>query len=312
MFYKVKNIIKALMPNSWWQKMRLHAILRQHKKVADFWQPIIQAYYNGNIKRYALEPKKTSLVGKKLIWQYWGQGIKRNDLPEIVDFCFRSVDVYKGEYQVIRLTDDTIAEYMDLPDFVWEKRKNPAFTRTFFSDLLRIALLTAYGGVWLDATVLLTAPLAEEYEKPDFFMFQRSKEEVHKDYWQNAYAYYYSWHPEFKVKMLSSIFFARKDTAVVGDLCNLMLYFWESQNTVPDYFTFQILFNELMEGPLADYNCPIVNDCIPHLLQTMLNGSYDYLSLGEVLQLTGIHKMSYLQPAAMQKLRTWMGENGKL
>ena len=41
----------------------------------------------------------------------------------------------------------------------------------FFSDLLRVALLKAYGGVWLDVTILLTNRLPGKYEKLDFFMF---------------------------------------------------------------------------------------------------------------------------------------------
>lgn len=87
-------------------------------------------------------------------------------MPEIVHICFDSVDRYKGEYKVIRLDDAMISEYIDLPDFVWERRKNQQFTRTFFSDLLRVALLSTYGGVWLDATILLTGKLPKEIRRP--------------------------------------------------------------------------------------------------------------------------------------------------
>lgn len=105
---------------------------------------------------------------QKVIWQYWGQGIDKDELPEIIQICFDSVDRNKNDYQVIRLTDITISEYIDLPDFVWRKREYVQFTRTFFSDLLRVALLSTYGGVWLDATILLTGSIPAVYEKTDF------------------------------------------------------------------------------------------------------------------------------------------------
>ena len=123
-------------------------------------------------------------------------------MPEIVHICFDSVDRYKGEYKVIRLDDAMISEYIDLPDFVWERRKNQQFTRTFFSDLLRVALLSTYGGVWLDATILLTGKLPKEYEDLDFFMYQRSEAQPNKTYWENTYAYYFGWDIDYKVRVL--------------------------------------------------------------------------------------------------------------
>mgnify|MGYP000158096038 CR=1 FL=1 len=75
-----------------------------------------------------------------------------------------------------------------------------------------------------------------------------------------------------KVKVLNSIIFARKDSVVISSLKDLLLYFWETQDSVPDYFFFQILFNELVTKRLSDRNCPVINDCIPHIIQTKING----------------------------------------
>lgn len=284
-----------------WSKVRLHKILKQHQRVADFWAPIIEDYFNGKIEKYQLKPKK-EFDNQKIIWQYWGQGVEADNLPEIIKICFNSVDKHKGDYIVIRLSDETISEYIDLPDFVWQKRENQAFNRTFFSDLLRVALLATYGGVWLDATILLTDKLPKQYADMDFFMFQRSDEEQHKSYWENVYAYYFGWHPRFKVRMLSSIIFSKTDSIVIDTLKNLILYFWKTQDSIPNYFFFQILFNELVNGELANLNCPIVNDCVPHIIQTKINGKFDHISFDEAKQLTSIHKMAYFDEEKMKKL----------
>jgi len=284
-----------------WKVLRKRSILKAHRKVADFWQPVIKAYFNGDIEKYSLKSKKP-LPDNQMIWQYWGQGLDQQELPEIVRICFDSVDKYKGDYQVIRLNDETISEYIDLPDFVWEKRENPAFNRTFFSDLLRLALLNVYGGVWLDATVLLTGPLPESFKKLDYFMYQRSDDEVHKKYWESTYAYYWGWYHGFKVRMLSSVLFAKKNSFVIATLLDLMLYYWKTQHSLINYFCFQILYNELISGILAKDQCPIVSDSIPHLLQTKVNGGRDFITKDDLSRIT-IHKMTYLDEMALHKLK---------
>ncbi len=306
----MKRWAKRLVPAKYWNTRRKKMILKQHRKVADFWFPIIEAYYHGEIEKYPLKPEK-NLGTQKIIWQYWGQGLDGDELPEIIRLCFESVDKYKQDYQVIRLTDTTLSDYLDLPDFVLEKRNNRQFTRTFFSDLLRLALLATYGGVWLDATVLLTGPFPEEYKNADFFMFQRSDEERDKSYWENVYAYYFGWDPAFKVRMLSSVIFAQRGNVVISALYDLLLYFWKTEDSLSDYFCFQILFHELMANRLSDKNCAIVNDCIPHILQTKINGNYDSLSFEETFVLSNIHKMAYFDDEALYRLKVVLGVNRK-
>lgn len=308
---ELKRAVKGLVPMKLWNARRTASIIRQHKNVAAFWIPVIEAYYNGEIGSYSLKPKK-ELDTQKVIWQYWGQGMDKDCLPEIVQICFDSVDRNRGDYRVIRLTDTTVSEYIDLPNFVWRKRENSQFTRTLFSDLLRIALLSVYGGVWLDATILLTGGLPDTYGKYDFFMFQRSEEEKNKKYWEGVYAYYFGWRTDFKVKVLNSIIFAQKDSLVISTLKDLLLYFWETQDFIPDYFFFQILFDELITKRLSNKNCPVINDCIPHIIQTKINGKYEEVSFGEALKLTNIHKMAYFDDAGIMRLKTILKQNRRV
>ena len=299
----LKNVIKPVIPSKFWNNLRKKQILSKHKKVADLWNPIINDYLSGKLEKYPLRAKRT-FPTSKIIWQYWGQGLDANNMPEIVHICFDSVDRYKGEYKVIRLDDAMISEYIDLPDFVWERRKNQQFTRTFFSDLLRVALLSTYGGVWLDATILLTGKLPKEYEDLDFFMYQRSEAQPNKTYWENTYAYYFGWDIDYKVRVLSSVIFARRNNEIISSLKDLLLHFWKTQEYIPDYFCFQILFNELIVEKCPERNCPIVSDCIPHLFQTKINnGNYGHMSYEQIIALTPIHKMSYYDAKALSRLK---------
>lgn len=296
------KIVKGLGFNFLWQRIREQQIFRTHKKVASFWENIIQQYSEDQIEKYKLQPKKEFPNGK-IIWQYWGQGLDEKELPKVVQICFESVDRYKGEYQVVRLTDDSIKDYIDLPEFVYEKMQNPAFNRVFFSDLLRLALLQVYGGVWLDATILLTDKIPRSYGELDYFVFQRDEHAENKRHWRASYAYYWNWNPRFRVNFLSSIFFAKKETVVVSSLLDLMLYYWRTQDVIIDYFFFQILYDELIRDHLKSYRCPIVDDTFPHLLHTQVDGGLKDLVIKDIFEIQTMHKLTYFKNDGIDRLK---------
>ena len=66
-----------------------------------------------------------------------------------------------------------------------------------------------------------------------------------------------------------------------------------------------------MANRLSDKNCAIVNDCIPHILQTKINGNYDSLSFEETFVLSNIHKMAYFDDEALYRLKVVLGVNRK-
>ncbi|TYR36723.1 capsular biosynthesis protein [Sphingobacterium phlebotomi] len=300
---KLEKLSQIPLIRTAWSYLREHKILAKHREVSAFWRIIIDDYYKGKLPSYDVLAKK-KFDTDKIIWQYWGQGFQEESLPEVVSICVASVDRHKADYNVIRLNDSSIKEYLDIPAFVWEKLNNiQGFNRTFFSDLLRVALLKVYGGVWLDATIFLAGALPDHLTTYDYFLYQRDPNEQHKKYWASTYAYYWSWHPDFYVQMLSSIIFANKESYVISVLLDLMLYYWQTEDKLIDYFCFQILYYELVTGKLADKRCPIISDTIPHLLQSKLNGGCSFLSYAEVLAKGNIHKMSYFNEEAMCKLR---------
>lgn len=159
-----KIFYRGLTPKPLRNKINAYASRKQMYHTAELWRPFLQAYFQGQLPRFNLQAKQ-DLRGQKIIWQYWGQGLEQEQLPEMVRLCFRSVEQNLGDYRLIRLDDQTLHNYLDLPDFVQAKRQNPEFKPAFFADLLRLALLDVYGGVWLDASILLTAPLPKEWHK---------------------------------------------------------------------------------------------------------------------------------------------------
>ncbi|MGI6074206.1 MAG: capsular polysaccharide synthesis protein [Fermentimonas sp.] len=307
------DIFKYILPPPLYRFRKRNSSIRRQGRVANAWNGYIDKYFEGNGETYNLKPKKQFKEGEKIIWQYWGQGISDDSLPELVKICFKSVDKYKGDYKVIRLSDKTLSDYVDIPDFVLDKRmSNSEFTITFFSDLLRLMLLNLYGGVWLDATVLLTDYLPIEYAELDYFLYQRDDREKHKKYWSKVDPFYFCWRPHFKVRMLSSIIFAKTSSEVIKTFLDIMLYFWEKSEGLRYYFTLQVIYNEIITRKLPHLQCPIVNDCIPHIIQKKLQKGYPYLSFDEALRVTSIHKMSYYEKKELEELKIVLERNNVL
>lgn len=284
--------LKCFIPEFLWEYFRLRAILKSHAKVAAYWDDVLDMYASGGIEKCNLLPKKELANSEKIIWQYWGQGYSKEDIPEVVQRCFDSVDKFSNGYTVIRLCDETLSDYIDLPEDVFNKYRTGVVGATHFTDLIRIALLTAYGGVWLDATILLTAPLDDMLTSDEFFLYQRDWGQEDKKLWRRTYAYYFSWHKDFKVRMLSSAIYAKRGAVVMSDLFQLMLYYWRTQNEIIDYFFFQILFTQYVER-FPQRNCRVLSDCLPNMLQMYITGSYRRYSIPEILQKISVHKLSY-------------------
>lgn len=295
-FYKrkpFKFFYNLLVPRSIRKNTEEKAKLKQQQHLAECWCKLIDLHQQGLLSKIEIKPKK-EFNHQKIIWQYWGQGID-NNLPDIVRLCFASVDKYKHDYLVIRLDDNNLQEYLEFPDFIWEKRKNPEFKPVFFSDLLRLALLYYYGGVWVDATILLTNYLDKRFLSSDFFAFQRSMQTPNKEKWNLLNRDYFSWDESHKVKMLSSILFAKKNNPFVYDWLQLILFFWQNQKKITHYFFFQILFNEIKSRSNHLDNMLLIDDTLPHLLVSKLNQPFDEQDYQNILSQINIHKLTYVK-----------------
>ncbi|MDE0490993.1 capsular polysaccharide synthesis protein [Psychrobacter sp. A3] len=268
--------------------------IEQQNQVAKSWEAFIELYYNNKLQNFSLRPKK-KFGHEKIIWQYWGQGFSESTLPDSVQLYFKSIDKHCADYKIIRLDDENIHEYLDLPPFVWNKKNLDGFKPAFFADLLRLALLDVYGGVWLDATIYLTAPLPNMLKDNDFFMYQRDQSAQNKQHWHRFNSYYFNWDSSHKVNLLNSVIFARKGNPVIHTCLDLLLNFWQTQEYIPHYFFFQILFDTLITDKLAQHQCAIVDDTKPHLLVSVLQKTFDKSEYQDIISQSSIHKMSYVK-----------------
>ena len=58
---------------------------------------------------------------------------------------------------------------MEIPDYIVEKLKKGIIPWATFSDIMRVTLLSRWGGIWLDATIYLTKSLPDTIYEDRFF-----------------------------------------------------------------------------------------------------------------------------------------------
>ena len=87
------------------------------------------------------------------IWTMWWQGT--DNLPELVKTCYASINRQRGNHPFKIITCDNYQEYVNIPGYIMDKVEAGEISITHLSDLIRFALLSQYGGLWLDSTVFV-------------------------------------------------------------------------------------------------------------------------------------------------------------
>lgn len=107
----------------------------------------------------------------RTIWVLWYQG--QADAPFLVQKCIDSWVKQNPTWEVVILNNDNLGEYI-VSDLPADKLESISLTEQ--SNLVRLQLLSDYGGVWADATTICMAPLDEwidDYARSGFFAFER-------------------------------------------------------------------------------------------------------------------------------------------
>ena len=90
-----------------------------------------------------------------VIWTFWADGFAT--APRLVQTCLTSWRVQNPAWEVRALDRTDVGAWLDLPDVVDLSRRDLTVQKV--ADIVRLALLRRYGGVWTDATVFCLRPL---------------------------------------------------------------------------------------------------------------------------------------------------------
>lgn len=162
-------------------------------------------------------------------WSMWWQGEK--EAPDVIKACWESKrrNLPPNVKQVI-ITEDNYKKYIEIPDYIMEKVCTGEIRLTHLSDIIRATLLYKYGGIWMDAAILMTAPMPEECLTYELYtrrsydgqypyyarfnsdlswniqFFQARPGNILFQFWMEAFFYYFKNHNKLKYYMTSDYF----------------------------------------------------------------------------------------------------------
>jgi hypothetical protein len=91
----------------------------------------------------------------KRIWTYWD---REDRIPKTVKMCMRGWAKWNPDYEIVLLTKKNYQGYVTIPE---ELTSHPNFNDmpARFADLVRVWALAEHGGIWIDSSIILKAPL---------------------------------------------------------------------------------------------------------------------------------------------------------
>ncbi len=148
-------------------------LLKKHHIMMKYFEYIYKDY----IANYDFDKVRQNIDAKycDYVWVCWWQG--EEQAPAIVKRCIASIRKSFSNHKVILITEENYNQFVTFPDWIEEKRKKGIISRTHFSDLLRLELLTKYGGIWVDSTFYCINENVNSYfscplwsiKRPDYF-----------------------------------------------------------------------------------------------------------------------------------------------
>lgn len=229
--------------------------------------------------KYVLDeaPSKYDLKDNnpKIIWVCWFQGIE--NAPLLVNRCYESLMKNMTGFDIRVIDEKNMLNYVDIPNYIIEKWKKGIISSAHFSDVLRVALLVKYGGIWVDSTVLCTNnDLCEYITNSSIFVFKsvmRGSDTISASNW-----------------LISS----KPNNPILVLMQNLLNEYWKNENVAIHYYVFHLFFTMAIEKYPEIWNgLPTFNNVNPHILVSELNDSFSDERYEEINKISSFHKLNY-------------------
>lgn len=206
------------------------------------------------------------------VFCYWAQGFE--SAPPIIPACQRQLRKFTPPESVVLLHENNIRNFISIPEFV----KNKLSTRSaFFSDILRLLLLSRYGGTWIDATCYLTDNLDVDHRSTTgrFTAFKVGPSSTLSVWYLKA----------------------RNDSWIVHLWKEAMLMYWENYDEAINYFIFHHVFEALYRIDerfrKERDQVPQLPSSKPHEWYFKLSEDFDPEAFKSICDSSNIHKLTY-------------------
>lgn len=231
--------------------------------------------FHSFIKDYVYSDEERKI--NRTVWICWMQG--EDSAPDLVKACISSARKNLNNFRVIVLSESNVADYIVLPEHVVKKYKEGKISKTHFSDILRVAILCQYGGLWIDSTVLCTdGDFAERITKLPLFVYkvlnlnQNDEEAIMASSW---------------------LIYAKSNDRIMILTRDMLYRYWEKHEYLTNYFLVHICFSIAARENLDEWNAiPMYNNRSPHTLMFELGNPFSQDRWDEIKKMSSFHKLT--------------------
>lgn len=232
------------------------------------------------------DPNISNIDKGKRIWLMWLQG--ENEAPKLVKTCINSIKEENKNAIVQVITKENVRNYIDVPDRLQRLFDDGKVSATHYSDYCRVALLSKYGGIWIDSTMFMTRSIPDDVFKHKFYSIRASN--PRKEIMSVAR---YRWNTFFMGGLggNDSIF----------EFTRLLLFeYWKSENASIDYLLIDYAMNMACEM-IPDINKAVVDTPLNNTkilwLERKMNSKYESEKWEEIKKSsTYVFKLTYKNP----------------
>lgn len=178
------------------------------------------------------------------IFSIWLQG--EEQAPPLVKACFASIRKHCRQPLEV-LDSESLKEKIELPDIIVHKYENGKMLHAHYADICRVELLHKYGGIWLDSTCYVTAPVPDLFLDQDFFMYMTGRK------YGSPYSY-----------VQNCFIRTKKDSYLLDAWRCMILEYWCREDSHADYFQHQLMFKTLVHN---DQTASLFFEKMPHIDQ---------------------------------------------
>lgn len=276
--FKGKIVIQKMCKNNLVEKSKYKKILlKKHEVMNEYFDKTFKDYLNKY--KFSKEVEDGNKEYSNNIWICWFQGLE--NAPEIVKTCVNSIKRNSGGHNVIILTEDNYKDYADIPEEIIKKKNEGIISRTIFSDILRLYLLSQHGGMWLDSTFFATCDISNYFELPVWSI--KRPDYLHCSIACGDFANY-------------SLYCDYEHRYVFKVISDFVTRYWLTNNILVDYLTtdymIRLVLNNYPEIKSLFDNIPSNNPQCDELCK-ILNDKFDQEKYNELIKDTHLFKLTW-------------------
>lgn len=210
---------------------------------------------------------------KPRVWVCWLQGIE--NAPDLVKACYASMQKYITDMEIVALNKDNIKDYVELPDYIYEKWEKGIIPNALFADLVRVQILIQHGGLWIDSTTLLTDKLPSYITDYDFFVYHDGE------------------YDSQVINMGNWLIFSKPNNHLLNETMALLLQYWKEHNYLKNYFIMHLFFRMVSDHFDDEWKAlPYFNQMNQHIFSFEIGKKFDEKRFNDIKKLSSIHKLS--------------------